>query len=155
LLASLVTFAKGFAMSRWTRRTVGAVALAALAVVFLGCMNLSIAERTPLSPGCHTEGEILCQEGKVTLRPKERRKTPYPLPYESVPNLELEGDDSVSLEDQAKAYFVLENTDSFFARSVTWKARGQRQATAPPTPPDAVPPSDLPERPVPIEKPNG
>lgn len=140
-------------MRRWAHRTVGAVALAALSGIFLGCMNLSIAERTTLAPGCQLEAEVLCQEGRVTLAPEEMRVVHFPLPYASEPNLELDASECVKIQSEEPASFVLCNRSEHFSKTVTWKARGQRKAAAPP-PPREAPPPDPPERPVPVEKPD-
>jgi hypothetical protein len=137
---------------RWTQRTGGAAALAAIAAILLGCMNLSIAERTVHSSGCLQEGDLLCQEGKASLSAGERRQIFYPLPYSSPPNLELNAEDEVELEDQKPDHFVVHNKPLTVSktRCLTWKARGVRRPT-----PEAVPPPTLPDRPVPVEKPNG
>jgi hypothetical protein len=63
-------------------RPVGVLAGAALLLIFLGCMSLSI--------GCKPDGDgTICQEGKVCLQGEEERDVYYPVPYASPPNLEI------------------------------------------------------------------
>lgn len=143
---------------RCAQRVVGAAALAGLAIVVLGCMSLSIADRVVQSPGCLQEGEVLCQEGKALLATGERLKIFYPIPYGSAPNLELQAADRIELEDQKPDHFVVYNmphaANQTRSVSVSWKARGVRRP--PSAAPESVPgPGLLPERPAPVEKPNG
>jgi hypothetical protein len=135
-------------------RPVGVVALTGLVALFLGCMSLSIGERKILQSSCFADGDLLCQTGKVTVRPSSEKVVFYPIPYASPPNLELEGDSNVIVVEQKDDHFRVKSADHGpWTETVTWSARGVRRLppSGPPAPPADPPPPDLPPRPVPID----
>src|SRR5262249_4362379 len=73
------------ASSRW----VGALAGGMILSIFLGCMSLSIGEKTYKS-GCAevTADNILVQTGETHLKSCGELDVFYPIPYAHTPNLE-------------------------------------------------------------------
>lgn len=142
---------------RWVGRWVGMLSFVALAVVFLGCMSLSIGERTVTTS---LEGDVLTQQGCVaTLASKEEREVYYPIPYATPPNLELTTESAcdrhdVQILEQKEDRFRIKAKSALLS-SVTWKARGVRRPAPPagPAPPEVVPPPELPPQPVAVEPP--
>src|SRR5262249_43652004 len=155
-------------MSRGKRRVVGAVALAALAVAFLGCMSLSVgdAEKVVIEKRpATTEGDdgVLQQRGSLpALRPGVEQKVYYPVPYASPPNLQISHDHYFVVVEQQADHFVVRQADDVKSVDLhfevpAWVARGVRRAPTPEPakPPESVQPPPLPDPPRPIEKPNG
>ncbi|MFO0843671.1 MAG: hypothetical protein U0797_14950 [Gemmataceae bacterium] len=146
-------------MSNRVIRAAGAVSLAALAVIFLGCMSLSFGGRNYTTQ--LVEDEVLCQEGTVSFRSCDERAVYYPIPYASPPNLDVKtafGD--VVLLDQKPDHFRVAwkgSGPTFGADQVKWKAKGVRRSPAAPCAPNPAPgassPPKLPELPAPVEQP--
>jgi hypothetical protein len=143
---------------RRMQRAIGATAFAALAAVILGCMSLSIAERSATTSMADTD--VLAQEGTFAQIDAQSKVVYYPIPYASPPNLEFTAESESRVADVE----ILEQKEDHFrfrvpggsSGWVKWKARGlRRPAGTVPTPPDAAPTSELPDRPAPVEKPNG
>ncbi|MGH7169376.1 MAG: hypothetical protein ACRELF_05865 [Gemmataceae bacterium] len=120
-------------------RPVGAAAGAVLILIFLGCMSLSI------KIGCKSEPDgTTCQEGKVYLREGQELDVYYPIPYASLPNLELSGDDDDCVIIEQKAdHFHIRYNGTIYAKP-HWKARGLRCPQPAAIAPVIVPPPDAP-----------
>jgi hypothetical protein len=104
----------------------------------LGCMSLSIGERTEVvSPdaGC------CVQSGKVHLRPGELLMVYYPIPYPSPPNLVVDND----RDPWGECHVIEQRPDGFqvknqgvFAHDVRWTTRGLKGNLPPPLTPTPV-----------------
>jgi hypothetical protein len=113
-------------------------------LIFLGCMSISIGEKTT---EIVNDGSFV-QEGNVRLRAGAEQVIWYPIPYASPPNLQMDDDDCVILE-QREDHFRVGNTDHHFSSSTHWKARGVK-ATPPPVDPPPLAAPGLPPAPVPV-----
>jgi hypothetical protein len=142
-------------------RSAGALAAAVSALIFLGCMSISIGCRTSEeAKACAEDGNVLTQEGKIPISPSVAVEQTifYPVAYASPPNLEL--------HDPLGVYHVVEQKETCFrvrlantgawcsGAPATWKARGVR--CPPPAPPASTPPAEnaplpalLPPTPIP------
>jgi hypothetical protein len=127
-------------------RPAAAVAAATVALIFLGCMSISIGCRTAEeAKSCADDSGVLTQEGKVPLYVGGRQTIYYPIPYASPPNLELHDPHHYyDITEQKEGYFILccSGFTGFWqeAQAVTWKARGVR--CPPPAPPASAPPAE-------------
>jgi hypothetical protein len=147
-------------MSTQVVRAAGALSLAALAVIVLGCMSLSFGGRNYTTHLVEDDG-LLCQEGKVKLGCSEERAVYYPIPYASPPNLDVSaGIVEVAVLDQKPDHFRVRWAPGISSGPpplVCWKAKGLRRVAvpcaAPVTIPETVPPPKLPELPAPVEQP--
>jgi hypothetical protein len=128
----------------------GAVAGALFVLILIGCMNFAIGNRT-IEDG----NGVLVQEGDVHLTKDGEEDVYYPIPYASVPNLEV--NDSFAhfkIIEQKEDHFRIRNT-SFIAEDVHWHARGVRIGLLPPPGPGPIlsssPPQGLPSQPIPAQ----
>jgi len=124
-----------------------------LLAILLGCMSISIGDNS----GCRTEGDVLCQEGDVTVKAGCDSEVHYPIPYAKVPNLEVSDcfRDCSTVMELADCFRV--RNESTFTRKVHWKARGLRAVpVVVPLPPPSTeaapvlhPPAPVPSTPNP------
>lgn len=149
-------------MSNQVVRAAAALSLAALAVIFLGCMSLSFGGRNYTTHPA--EDEVLCQQGCISFRACDERTVYYPVPYASPPNLDVNSScGDVALLDQKPDHFRVAwkgTGPTFGTDQVKWKAKGLRRCAstpapcAPPVVPEsAPPPPKLPDLPAPVEQP--
>jgi hypothetical protein len=141
---------------RMLSRPVGAVAGAAIGLILLGCMSISLDGR-PIRIEHFTEDGITCHRGTVHVPANADADVYYPLPFASKPNLELTdpfGNCEIVL--QREDCFRVHNT-SCISTTAKWKARGPKLAppepdaspiVGPPAPVDAPPP-ECPSEPIP------
>jgi hypothetical protein len=120
---------------------VGAAAACVVLVIVMGCMSLSIGNRTVEAPP--NEEGMLCQQGEAHVPANSAQFIRYPLPYPRKPNVEISCtfDDCLIAEEHEDG-FLLRNPNCL-SRTVTWKARGIKCET-PPATPIAPPPPTLP-----------
>jgi hypothetical protein len=130
---------------------VGMTATCLLLAILMGCMSLSIGNRTVEAPPC--EEGVLCQQGEVHLAANTTQFVHYPLPYPRKPNIEIDStfDDCVVAEEREDG-FLLRNPNCL-GRTVKWKARGMR-CDPPPAAPNAPAPSSPPTLPPPTPEHN-
>lgn len=116
---------------------VGVIAASLMLAIFMGCMSLSIGNRTVEAPPC--EEGVLCQQGEVHLPANSSQFIHYPLPYPRKPNIEIDSlfDDCQIVEEHEDG-FLLRNPNCL-TRTVKWKARGAK-CDSPPVIPSAPPP---------------
>ena len=131
----------------------GLLAASIVLAILMGCMSLSIGNRTLETPP--VEEGVLCQQGEAQVPGNRSVFVHYPLSYPRNPNLEISCtfDDCV-VEREDKDGFLLKNPNCL-SRKVTWKARGPR-CEPPPVPipaPAGSPPIVLPPTPVPLPAP--
>ncbi len=119
---------------------VGLMAAGIILAVMMGCMSLSIGNRTVET--VPTEEGVLCQQGEAHVPGNSSVFVHYPLPYPRKPNLEINctfDDCTIGREDMDG--FLLKNPNCL-SRKVTWKARGLRceppSAPALPEPPPSA-----------------
>jgi hypothetical protein len=113
------------------RRTAGVASAFAWLAIILGCMSLSIGERTTLPD----DRLAYTQEGSVRVEIGQELDVYYPVPYASPPNLEFKGLDSYTILDQQADHFRVRakmegNTGGWMA--CDWTARGVRAPLSPP-----------------------
>jgi hypothetical protein len=134
---------------------VGVVAGCIMLAIMMGCMSLSIGNRTVESED--SNAGVLCQQGEAHVPPDSSVYVRYPIPYPRIPNLDIKCtfDDCV-IEDEKEDGFRLRNPNPF-NRAVTWKARGMRPPPLPvPSNPTASPPPpETPTLPAPTPQQNG
>src|SRR3954454_7816269 len=109
----------GFAMSQHvslptspTLRKLTAVASLLLVAIVLGCMNLSLGEKTVTYVPPPSDGVPYAQDGKVSVPANGTKTVYYPVPYASIPNLELPddfngGSDHLEITDQKPHCFTV------------------------------------------------
>ena len=135
-------------------RTLCAVSAILIALIFLGCMSLSIGEHKHL-PGEATTG-VLTQEGTILLQPGSEQTVYYPIPYAQPPNLELEDEHNVHqycvVQEQKPDLFRISYPQPHHKGyiTVTWKARGVRVPAPSVATPAPASSSELPPAPVPV-----
>lgn len=146
----------------WTRAgaillsaPVGVAAACLMLAIVMGCMSLSIGNRTVEAPPC--EEGVLCQQGEAHIPANGSVQVRYPLPYPCIPNLEISCTfDDCTVEKEGKDGFLLKNPNCL-GRTVKWKARGVKCEPPPPIAPAptpvAAPVPELPAAPVPYEAP--
>ena len=108
------------------RRTAGVASAFAWLAIILGCMSLSIGERTTLPD----DRLAYTQEGSAHVEIGQELDVYYPVPYASPPNLELKGLGSYTIVDQQADHFRVHNNGSFLG--FDWTARGMKVALQPP-----------------------
>jgi hypothetical protein len=113
------------------RRTAGVASAFAWLAIILGCMSLSIGERTTLPD----DRLAYTQEGSAHIEIGQELDVYYPVPYASPPNLELKGLGSYTIVDQQADHFrvrakVEGNTIGW--EGFDWTARGVRVVLPPP-----------------------
>lgn len=124
----------------------GATAAGLLLVIMMGCMSLSIGNRTVEAPP--SEEGILCQQGEVHLPANTTQFIHYPTPYPRKPNLEISSTfDDCHITEEREDGFLLQNPNCF-SRTVTWKARGLKCEPPPATPTTPLPPTPAPATPT-------
>jgi hypothetical protein len=133
---------------------VGLLAASIVLAILMGCMSLSIGNRTVETPT--VEEGVLWQQGEAQVSANSSVFVHYPLSYPRTPNLEIccTFDDCV-IEREDKDGFLLKNPNSL-SRKVKWKARGPRcepSAALPIPAPAENPPTALPATPVPLHAP--
>lgn len=139
---------------------VGLTAACLMLAIMMGCMSLSIGNRTVESPPC--EEGVLCQQGEAHVPGNEKVFVRYPLPYPHPPNLEISCTfDDCTVEKENRDGFLLKNPNCL-GRTVKWKARGAK-CEPPPVPPPITsapgpapapaPAAELPAAPIPYEAP--
>jgi hypothetical protein len=134
----------------------GAAAGAFLLLTQLGCMNFAVGNKNWDGHGGVLDHDgVLEQEGKVTLLNSEERDVYYPIPYASIPNLELTTDNLINhyeILQQKEDHFRVRNTIGLEIE-LNWHARGVRTGLlpAPPQPLVKSSPPDLPSQPVPAQ----
>ncbi len=116
---------------------IGAVAGCIMLAIFMGCMSLSIGNRT-IETQTSEEG-VLCQQGKAVVPANDFYFVRYPIPYLRKPNVEISCtfDDCLIRNEQEDGFEI--NNPNGNSRTVTWKARGIKLAP-PPEPPTPIPP---------------
>jgi|GEM_PF-3607814 len=107
------------------RRTAGVASAFAWLAIILGCMNLSIGERTML-PDDHL---AYTQAGSVHVEIGQELDVYYPVPYASPPNLEFKGLGSYTIVDQQADHFRVHNNGGLLG--FDWTARGVKVALPP------------------------
>lgn len=118
-----------------------------LALVFLGCMSISIGRFSNSTP---FEDGTFAQEGEVNVPGNGVLQVFYPAPYASPPNLTAEDTfNHLRIVEQTPGYFRVENTGGLSAKCC-WKARGVRAAVIHPDSPAGGPP---PVPPPPLQPP--
>jgi hypothetical protein len=121
----------------YTRSRLASAALASVAVtVLLGCMGISIGGRYELPRETAADcGDVLTQEGSVSLRSGGEQEVYYPVPYAFPPNLEFPTAPSwVQVVEQKADHFRVKCDAGCSQMWVSWKARGVKYS-APPAPP--------------------
>lgn len=119
---------------------VGVTAACLMLAIFMGCMSLSIGNRTVETPPC--EEGVLLQQGEAHLPANSSQFIHYPLPYPRKPNIEIDSTfDDCTIAEEHEDGFLLRNPNGL-SRTVKWKARGVK-CEPPPTPP-SVPPLPVP-----------
>jgi hypothetical protein len=92
----------------------------------LGCMSISCGGH---HDSCN--GDVLSQEGKLSLRAGGETDVYYPQPYASPPNLSAEETfTNYEIVEQKADHFRIRNTSPFDI-NVTWTARGVKHAAPP------------------------
>jgi len=121
---------------------VGLMAAGVILAIMMGCMSLSIGNRTVETPP--TEEGVLCQQGEAHVPANTSVFVHYPLPYPRQPNLEISCtfDDCVTDREDMDG-FLLKNPNCL-GRTVTWKARGLRCEPPPVVPPPVPAPAGNP-----------
>ncbi len=125
--AEMKLMVKGFAMSPQARfanlifsRKAAALAGGFTALIFLGCMCFNIGSQ-------FTIPETFEQEGQVTVPANCEMDVFYPIPYATPPNLTFEnGHNDCFLVEQKNNHFRIFNKNVTKARTIDWKANGQR-----------------------------
>ncbi len=116
---------------------VGAVAACIMLAIVMGCMSLSIGNRT-IETQTSEEG-VLCQQGKAVVPANDHFFVRYPIPYLRKPNVEISCTfDDCLIQSEEEDGFAIKNPNCN-ARTVTWKARGIKPSP-PPEPPNPVQP---------------
>jgi hypothetical protein len=118
------------------RRMAGVASAFAWLAIILGCMSLSIGERTTLPD----DRLAYTQEGSVRVEIGQELDVYYPVPYASPPNLEFKGPGSYTIVDQQADHFRVRakvESNSIGWVACDWTARGVR-AVLPPPPVPAV-----------------
>jgi hypothetical protein len=118
-----------------------ALAAAAFVLIVLGCMSFSVGGRTVIETPNDNPHE---QRGEVDVRPGAELDVFYPQPYVRTPNLSISSTfDEIDLLEQHTDHFRVRNTDQFFRRTLSWKARGLIEGPPAPIPiaPQTPPPS--------------
>jgi hypothetical protein len=109
--------------------------------IFMGCMSLSIGNRTIEAPPC--EEGVLCQQGEVHLPGNTSQFIHYPLPYPRKPNIEIDSTfDDCQIVEEHEDGFLLRNPNCL-SRTVKWKARGVK-CDSPPAIPNEPSPQPVP-----------
>jgi hypothetical protein len=145
---------------------VAALAAGTVVLIVLGCMSLNIGPQT-------NEDGTVTQDDTVSVPANSEIEVFYPIPYVSPPHLIInEWHDDCVVTEQKENHFRIRNRNNFFARSVSWTARGIRVPAAvvvppqgspdgPPVarvvplgPPDRQPQGALPPAPVPVTEPS-
>jgi hypothetical protein len=113
------------------RRLAGIASALAWLAIILGCMSLSIGDRTVLPD----DRLSYAQEGSVRVEIGQELDVYYPVPYASPPNLEIKGPGSYTIVDQQADHFrvrakVEGNTIGW--EGFDWTARGVRVVLPPP-----------------------
>jgi hypothetical protein len=124
---------QGRAGSMLLSAPVGLMAAAVILVIMMGCMSLSIGNRTVET--LPVEESVLCQQGEAHVAANSSMFVHYPLPYPRKPNLEISCtfDDCPLVREEVDG-FLLKNPNCL-GRTVTWKARGPRCEPPPVAPP--------------------
>jgi hypothetical protein len=127
-------------------RVAGGTSAAVTALIFLGCMSISLGGGSTTCES-HNAEDVLAQEGETTVPAHGQRVVYYPVPYASPPNLELKSCWSswheCALVEQRPDLFRVHNPGAFSC-TVSWTARGVRGAP----PAVTVPPSGEPSAPA-------
>jgi hypothetical protein len=120
---------------------VGVTAGCILLAIMMGCMSLSIGNRTiETTP---TEEGVLCQQGEAHIPANTSQFIRYPIPYPRKPNVEISStlDDCLIAEEHEDG-FLLRNPNCL-GRTVKWKVRGMK-CESPPSTPSVPPPPPAP-----------
>jgi hypothetical protein len=117
------------------RRLVGAVSLALILTIILGCMSFQCGSKCSCgkggdSCGCRMEDNgIFVQSGKVHVDCEGEATVYYPIPFESIPNLELANPINQSpeiIEQQPHLFRIRQKGIGVTPIIVVWTARGIR-----------------------------
>ena len=133
---------------------VGVTAACVVLAIVMGCMSLSIGNRTVETPP--SEEGVLCQSGEARILPNSSQFVRYPIPYPRKPNVEIGCTfDDCLIQNEREDGFMLQNPNCL-SRTVTWKARGLK-CEPPPVTPSAPPlpvPATTPTLPAPTPERN-
>jgi hypothetical protein len=107
----------------------GVVAAVAALLVTIGLSRFLASPKTQVVAGEASRPGTLHQEGAAVLR-TEPVEVYYPVPYETPPNLVLEGPNSPNcvITEQKQDHFKAKTTINFGGVNVSWKAQGMPKA---------------------------
>ena len=132
----------------------GVTAACVVLAIVMGCMSLSIGNRTVETPS--SEEGVLCQSGEARIPPNSSQFVRYPIPYPRKPNVEISCTfDDCLIQNEQEDGFMLQNPNCL-SRTVTWKARGLKCEPPPVTPiaPPLPVPATTPTLPAPTPERN-